>query len=464
MFYETIPEELFCVLYKTAQALPLGHLSTSRDAPREAKHEVWEFVVQEHDAKRAKKHYDLRLGDPKTQKGYSWAGRYLPKPGEIRLFNLQPVHEIEYFNFEGEIPEGYGAGKVKIVNRSKAYVVESSPDRVKFVVPTDKGNEEYLLLKHTGHRWYVLNTTQNVKSMLPKEILEREKFVDVPKEKIKNYLSDPNYIMQRKDDGIHMLWMLPRNKQIRAVRVIRTSGEPVDHTYNIPDLAGQTARAREGDTILRGEAFLVDKKTKQALPLQYTSSVLLSKPPDAIEKLKALGAEVKRTAFDIDYYKGKPVYHLPYKERFELLKKVAPQYGFDIPHTAIDPKDKEKLFKTIAQGKLKETKEGVVFRPMDRSGEPLRYKFRPELDVYVVDIAPGKGSLQGYAAGGLVFSYTKDGPPAGIVGTGFTLDERIDMWRNKKKYIGRVAKITAQEILPSGKLRQPAFVAWHPEK
>ena len=39
-----------------------------------SKPEVWlESVVQEHAARRAGKHFDLRIGDPKKKIGHSWA-------------------------------------------------------------------------------------------------------------------------------------------------------------------------------------------------------------------------------------------------------------------------------------------------------------------------------------------------------------------------------------------------------
>jgi len=72
------------------------------------------FVIHEHEALRAGQHHDLRLERHGALK--SWA---LPKgvPEELgvrRLAKQVEDHALDYGKFEGEIPSGYGAGKVRI--------------------------------------------------------------------------------------------------------------------------------------------------------------------------------------------------------------------------------------------------------------------------------------------------------------------------------------------------------------
>ena len=46
------------------------------------------------------------------------------------------------------------------------------------------------------------------------------------------------------------------------------------------------------------------------------------------------------------------------------------------------------------------------------------------------------------------------------VGSGFTDEQRIDMWQNREAYIGRVMTVKYQGFTPDGKLRFPIFKGW----
>lgn len=122
--------------------------------------EDWEFVVHDHHAKKAGRHFDLRLGDPKTGHGHSWALRYWPAPGEKRLAVQQSTHSIPYFDWSGEIEDGYGAGKVDIADRRNVKMLKATSSQITF----SPGAHEVYSLVNTGSRggkaWLLINRTQ----------------------------------------------------------------------------------------------------------------------------------------------------------------------------------------------------------------------------------------------------------------------------------------------------------------
>jgi bifunctional non-homologous end joining protein LigD len=77
------------------------------------------YIVQEHNAKKAGLHWDLRLqaiGDEGKSVLFSWA---IPKgipehPGTKRLALRMPDHALSWASFEGRITDGYGEGTVKL--------------------------------------------------------------------------------------------------------------------------------------------------------------------------------------------------------------------------------------------------------------------------------------------------------------------------------------------------------------
>ncbi len=104
------------------------------------------FVVQEHDA--SKLHRDFRLELDNVLK--SWAIPKKPpiKPDVKRLAIQVEDHDLNYIDFEGEIPEGlYGAGTVKIWDKG-TYEMDSRTDKkLVFYLNGKKLKGKYVLLK-----------------------------------------------------------------------------------------------------------------------------------------------------------------------------------------------------------------------------------------------------------------------------------------------------------------------------
>jgi bifunctional non-homologous end joining protein LigD len=104
------------------------------------------FVVHRHEASHL--HWDLRLEMEGVLK--SWAIPKEPpvKPKIKRLAIQVEDHELEYANFEGEIPEGeYGAGKVKIWDRGTFEIINKKDWKMVLKFKGKKLKGEYVLLK-----------------------------------------------------------------------------------------------------------------------------------------------------------------------------------------------------------------------------------------------------------------------------------------------------------------------------
>jgi bifunctional non-homologous end joining protein LigD len=110
------------------------------------------FVVQEHHARQL--HWDFRLELDGV--GKSWA---VPKgvpeePGVRRLAIEVEDHPLDYFDFEGVLPEGqYGAGEVKIWDSGTFTLIERGPGKLHFVLNGSRLQGEYILTNTNGKQW-----------------------------------------------------------------------------------------------------------------------------------------------------------------------------------------------------------------------------------------------------------------------------------------------------------------------
>lgn len=103
------------------------------------------FIIHEHHADRAGLHYDLRIKKGNILK--SWSTRKLPDLANGTLKRIQAFptedHEMDWYDFEGEIKEGYGKGKVYIWDKGSC-IIEKWDEHITIIF---KGN--LLKGKHT---------------------------------------------------------------------------------------------------------------------------------------------------------------------------------------------------------------------------------------------------------------------------------------------------------------------------
>lgn len=119
------------------------------------------FVVQKHRARQL--HYDFRLEIAGVLK--SWAVPKGPSldPSVKRFATQVEDHPIEYADFEGVIPEGYGAGTVMVWDRG-TFAWDASSDReaafdkgqLKFRLHGKKLRGSWVLIRTRGKDWLLI--------------------------------------------------------------------------------------------------------------------------------------------------------------------------------------------------------------------------------------------------------------------------------------------------------------------
>jgi len=429
-----------------------GPHSTRFKSIPQAKDKIWDFAIQEHKAKRAGLHFDLRLGD-QTGDAHSWAIRKLPAPGETSYAAQTFTHKADYMHFEGTL-RGYGAGTVKLHTRSKAYVHSAGPSKVVFSVMRGRSTEDYALVRIKDKSWIIHNMST------PKDTIPRGKESYKEAEYGISLLDKyPDAIVAAKLDGAFTRILLRAGKRARAYsHRISKVGDTLEYTHKIPGM--YDVRGGQGDTILRAEVVATDFFGKP-LPPARTTALLNATVLNSREMQNTSGESLTTFLFDVEKLNGKDVSDLPVKERQALLRKFADKHPvFRLAPIAVTREEKKKLIKAIASKKHPLTSEGVILWEK----KPIKAKVKKEHDVFIRQIHPGTGRLRDKAAGSFGYSWTARGPVVGNVGTGLTDTQRKDMWQNKEDYLGRVARVAALGKYRSGALEKPSFLGIHVEK
>lgn len=435
-----------------AEVIGIPSRSDYGDVSKIPVNKLLQYVDQLHKARRAGPHHDIRFGDKEL---FSWATRKsMPGPGgKVTLFQ-QPVHSPEYAGFQGEIPEGYGAGVVSTGEKGTVLVTEATPDKIKFVMAHRKYPEYFTMIRQQGKGkpWLLINhtPTEPGKVLGNTNLFSKVHIKSVPAERVDEFL---NGVVEGKIDGASGLFKLKKDSVDVLSYRIGTNGRPIIHTERF--FGGKAPKLNIPkewqNKVLRGEIYSTGKGGKPQ-SAQQTTPLLNMSLAKSIQAQKDTGQRLRAALFGI----ADGDFNAPDREsKLHDALTFLPKEYFGRPPVARTPQEARRLWSEIAAGKHPETDEGVVVYP--ETGAPLKIKLRPEYDVNITGVFPGEGKYTGSAGG---IEYGADGN-TGRVGTGFDDAFRNWLWQNKESLPGRVARITSTKKLPSGKYYQPSFLGLH---
>ena len=253
----------------------------------------------------------------------------------------------------------------------------------------------------------------------------------------------------------------PSHCYIAGGFLVHNSGLPIVHTERV---GSPKTLEPVKDTVLRGELYAT--QNGKAIPAAQLSGLLNSSIELALLKQKERDIRYKHAVFDILQHEGHDVRALPYAERLKLLKGVLAKMpeDFHLPEGYTDPAKQRELWDRIRTGKDPLTHEGVVAHPLTAvDAVPIKAKTGlPERDVLIKGIVPGEGKYRGTHAGGFWYALPEEPDKiVGKVGQGISDGDRQDMWQNKGEWLGRTARVHAQDQFPSGAYRVPVFLGRH---
>ena len=220
--------------------------------------------------------------------------------------------------------------------------------------------------------------------------------------------SDPNWIFERKLDGVRCLAF----REGKTVRLLSRTGREMNGSY--PELVEALERERCDDFVVDGEVVAFDGAVTSFSRLQRRMQ--LSDPAAA----RRTGVPVFLYVFDILRHEGEDLRGLPLRERKSRLRSALSFHG-PVRFTPHRNERGEELFGEACEKGL----EGVIAKRADspyrssRSRDWLKLKCHAEQELVIGGFTAPKGSRTDFGA--LLVGYYEDGDLryAGKVGTGF---------------------------------------------
>jgi bifunctional non-homologous end joining protein LigD len=489
---------------RTGEPAPYANLSSKVSTKEEDSggkvEQVFRFVIQEHDATNL--HYDFRIEFNGVL--VSWAvPKGLPyKNSDKRLAMKVEDHPLDYFDFEGTIPEGnYGAGSVIVWDWGNYWVPHAKDEKevieklengfekgeVKLILNGKKvkglfalvrfkkaGENAWLMIKDKdefeGINFFKkensVKSGQTLEQLEKKEKTENLKFTPPMLATLGGKaFDDPDYIFEHKFDGYRTIAVVKDHK----VELFSRKGEKMNRRF--PEVVKTLEKLRV-DCILDGEVVGYDKKGKANFQLVK----------DDTNRAKLI-----YHVFDILDLNGIDTTVLPLLERKKFLKKALPKDKKNLEIVKFIKEKGKELFKSTLK-----SHEGIIAKrsdsryfPGQRTDAWIKIKNQLRQEFVIGGITQTNGNRSGF--GSLIVGYFKNEKLiyCGHIGTGFD-DELITKLLENFRKIERkdspfanysdesnlqmwvepiiVCEATFAEMTRDGMIRQASFVGIRTDK
>lgn len=413
---------------------------------------VYTLLRQLHNARRAGLHTDFRIGAPQLGL-FSWAApKDIPaQKDQKRLFITQPLHTFAYKDFEGPITSKYGMGTVKKVQQSPVVILQNTGDKIKFTRGNKRNSTIYSMIKTKNGNWittiYQPGVSPNIK------FYSKQHFQNVSLNDAANMIEAGAKAYPKVDGTGAQAQITPHGIQVYGVNKDKNGNliRYTDHigglrNMSIPkQLIGKTFRAQVTGT-------QNDKPIEPNVLSGLLNSTLQNNIKARQQKNIRLGLIALAMTGKTDDYSKAAVNQLVQKlktSKVRGLKAISSKQQFN------------RQLQLMRQKKHPLTQQGFIIQQQNK--RPVKAKLTQDADVIVRDIFPAETKNGSTRAGGFRYSLPQNQKIIGSVGSGLQHKLLKQMLQNPQNFIGRTARIEAQQQYPSGAYRAPRFIAFRSE-
>ena len=407
------------------------------------------LTKQFHQAKKAGDHTDWRvvIGD----KAYSWATKKLePEAGGKLILWEKPVHDAQYaLTKHLVIPDGqYGAGVTKLIYAQKG---EGEIKQDSYHLHLNNGDEYAIhrVPKYGEKAWLLVKLGEVQK------VPQRHTYKEI--RAVEDLLHVPDLYASKKYDGAAFWIGFDSKGSPRLIsRRLSVTGAPIDRTAQLPHITEVTIPELANHTFY-SEIIHTGHRKDSMDNHAKSSGILNSKLEKSLEEQRQHGP-LRVVLTDVH----SPKIHT-YGEKLALLRHAAklwnkPDHVF-LPEAAEGVEGAKALTRlTKARGD-----EGVILTSLSLPEEQNpRYKIK-HVQTYNLRVIGMTQELDKHgnpkdSMGALIMA-DATGRHVATPGTGFTKEQRAEMWKNKDKMIGSIGQVKAMAPTGSGKqlLRAPVY-------